>query len=249
VQGLDRYAYVNNNPVKYNDPSGHDVGCAGIDMYMCGIYGKSFAGWANYVRDDVIELLNNPPRDSGEMNRDQIFDLLPDITPAMKGFHKQYLNNIKENQVTTNNSSGVSELEALLIFVKEGASFTETFNKAINITSPVYKTLKYAIPSGPIEAAADAILQGMDDFNKSSYSTGVKVGRAVTVGFESLTIDALSSTIGGVGGLAATPELSPIVGGAVYFGLSYASSYIITDAVRNQINPSLFPAFGLGDYP
>jgi hypothetical protein len=23
VQGLDRYAYVNNNPVRYNDPSGH----------------------------------------------------------------------------------------------------------------------------------------------------------------------------------------------------------------------------------
>ncbi|MBN1536942.1 MAG: RHS repeat-associated core domain-containing protein [Anaerolineales bacterium] len=23
VQGLDRYAYVNNNPVKYTDPSGH----------------------------------------------------------------------------------------------------------------------------------------------------------------------------------------------------------------------------------
>jgi RHS repeat-associated protein len=27
VQAWDRYAYANNNPVKYNDPSGHDVGC------------------------------------------------------------------------------------------------------------------------------------------------------------------------------------------------------------------------------
>jgi len=35
VQGLDRYAYVNNNPVKYNDPSGHnpcdDWGACGYD--------------------------------------------------------------------------------------------------------------------------------------------------------------------------------------------------------------------------
>jgi hypothetical protein len=30
VQGYDRYAYVNNNPVEYNDPSGHYV-CEGTD--------------------------------------------------------------------------------------------------------------------------------------------------------------------------------------------------------------------------
>jgi RHS repeat-associated protein len=31
----DRYTYVRNNPVKYNDPSGHDVGCAGTDASNC----------------------------------------------------------------------------------------------------------------------------------------------------------------------------------------------------------------------
>jgi RHS repeat-associated protein len=35
VQAWDRYAYVNNNPVRYTDPAGHDVGCAGRDASAC----------------------------------------------------------------------------------------------------------------------------------------------------------------------------------------------------------------------
>lgn len=31
----DRYAYVNNSPVKFNDPSGYDVGCPGLDASNC----------------------------------------------------------------------------------------------------------------------------------------------------------------------------------------------------------------------
>ena len=30
-QTLNRYAYTRNNPIKYNDPTGHDVGCGGKD--------------------------------------------------------------------------------------------------------------------------------------------------------------------------------------------------------------------------
>jgi hypothetical protein len=35
VQAWDRYAFVSNNPVRYNDPSGHDVGCAGDSLETC----------------------------------------------------------------------------------------------------------------------------------------------------------------------------------------------------------------------
>jgi RHS repeat-associated protein len=36
LQGLNRYAYSNNNPLKYIDPSGHDAQCAGEDASRCG---------------------------------------------------------------------------------------------------------------------------------------------------------------------------------------------------------------------
>ncbi len=35
TQAWDRYAGMNNNPVRYNDPSGHDVGCPGQDAGKC----------------------------------------------------------------------------------------------------------------------------------------------------------------------------------------------------------------------
>jgi hypothetical protein len=36
TQAWDRYAYVNNNPLRYTDPSGHDVGCGGREASDCG---------------------------------------------------------------------------------------------------------------------------------------------------------------------------------------------------------------------
>jgi RHS repeat-associated protein len=75
VQGYDRYAYVSNNPVRYNDPSGHGVDC-GIGM-DCGA-GDSNAkrppicssamcdtrnhggGYGNSVKVKTIDLIFEP---------------------------------------------------------------------------------------------------------------------------------------------------------------------------------------------
>jgi hypothetical protein len=37
AQAWDRYAFVNNNPLRYNDPSGHSIACGeGVDTGACG---------------------------------------------------------------------------------------------------------------------------------------------------------------------------------------------------------------------
>jgi RHS repeat-associated protein len=46
VQGLDRYAYTNNSPVNYVDPSGHDVQCTDEGCYETSDAGSKVA-WLN----------------------------------------------------------------------------------------------------------------------------------------------------------------------------------------------------------
>jgi RHS repeat-associated protein len=63
VQAWDRYAYVNNNPVKYNDPMGHDVGCP-----EC--YG------ANIVTEDDIEwAINNGLTDTATAYATDVYNI------------------------------------------------------------------------------------------------------------------------------------------------------------------------------
>jgi hypothetical protein len=65
VQGLDRYAYVNNSPLKYTDPSGHcamgdsDIGCGpnGINNNS-GSGGCDLGCWLNH-NDDIGNTFNN----------------------------------------------------------------------------------------------------------------------------------------------------------------------------------------------
>jgi len=66
MQGLDRYAYVNNSPVRYNDPSGHCFSGAGVDTLVCvgvglgilaiaGIVALQATPQGRDVRDNAVE--------------------------------------------------------------------------------------------------------------------------------------------------------------------------------------------------
>ena len=48
-QALNRYAYGLNNPVKYNDPSGHTVGCM-MGQRCSGIPLADMSGWSDLAK-------------------------------------------------------------------------------------------------------------------------------------------------------------------------------------------------------
>lgn len=73
VQGLDRYAYTNNNPVRYTDPTGHTIGCYD-DRYddgpQCAEDGSPskwyYDNW-KYQDSEEVEELKEELKDYGEI--------------------------------------------------------------------------------------------------------------------------------------------------------------------------------------
>ncbi len=47
-QTFNRYAYTRGNPLRYNDPTGHDVGCPGRDAGACGGGAPGYVGYSGY---------------------------------------------------------------------------------------------------------------------------------------------------------------------------------------------------------
>ncbi len=73
TQGLNRYSYVNNNPVNFNDPSGHarcdeEGNCMEGNKKTTGVHAEDYAG-NNGNRDDLQDEINGSGNDdSGEKN-------------------------------------------------------------------------------------------------------------------------------------------------------------------------------------
>jgi len=68
VQGYDRYAYVNNNPLRYTDPSGHDPSGDYCDRGYCGeIYNEVFVHAGMYQQNAALCVdCNQHPRKFAE---------------------------------------------------------------------------------------------------------------------------------------------------------------------------------------
>jgi RHS repeat-associated protein len=75
VQGLDRYAYVNNSPVNYVDPSGHDVQCTDEGCYETSDAGcnTNIPGADACKTSVVIIICGFAPGDQGVCNNGDAF--------------------------------------------------------------------------------------------------------------------------------------------------------------------------------
>lgn len=209
VQGLDRYAYVNNSPMNYTDPSGHicvesdgdsDVGMAGNcgggsnPNYRRGLQGSS-SGWADNADDTDEEDL-------------EIFG------EAGHGMHGSP--NIPELEEEENELWMGQQLIKFLGYLSD-------YEDIINSSKPFYKQVKYGFNTGPIEAITDGLLYGLDDRWSTSLTPSQRVWRVGVVAGQSYVVDRISDKVGVLGNALGKPgEIA-----TQYLVSAYLSDFVV----------------------
>jgi hypothetical protein len=225
--GNDRYAYVNNNPIGFNDPSGHVRVCSGD-----GGYDPSCAGGGEkHNNQSTIPTSTTPSLDNATSGRDSRRD-----------------RNIHDRTCQIPYRCGTVE------YTTDGEVIAWTFEKIYDGASiyldyisrayPMYRNLKGIIPNPGVEALIGAAFQLIRDKDRN-YTSGQRMARAGIVGLENLLTDVLSDFAG------LTAATVAIGGGPLAAGAYVVGSTAMNAALEvgwDKINEEMFPEIGLGNY-
>jgi hypothetical protein len=233
VQAWDRYAYANNNPVRYNDPSGHDVGCAGRDASEC------------YPTKNT----SNPPPIKTPNLQDTAVAGLTQIaegrysTPS--GFRYQPGNTSTPTLPPTETPTAQPTANT-----EQRGREIETGISMVNISKDA---IKYAvqgidaiIPNPVLALTISASIQYYKD-SSTDIDLSEKVIRSLVAGSEGVLIDNFSVGLGVTGGYSGAALTTVtvfgipagILGGYV---IGASAGYALGTSVMNRINDAyLFP--------
>jgi RHS repeat-associated protein len=260
AKGFDRYSYSYNSPLNYLDPSGHRPILMDGDQFA---ETDQSQGITNVISTKARDLTNNANnyKPLSKKNKNVAF---PDKNYNHKSKNPESNSQngcfsctpvtpeLPESPVIPHNfdDSGGSGWdnplfeEYLKIFAKKFAlpvlGFMNEYNELINIGKPLYRQVKFAVPTGALEATADALLQAQRDSWYESLTTGQRISRPTVVFLETLAIDRVA---GGAGKIA-TRSLGVPTG--------LATNYLISGLAHDfieAINPALFDMADLGVYP
>jgi RHS repeat-associated protein len=240
VQAWDRFAYTNNNPLRYTDPSGHGVDCGlgescVTDPYTSPLSGSTSSGGGG----------NSGSSGGGQACSGQYQSIMcpsvedtPFTLPNTPMIPLPDLSNLPLLQSSPSNPApDPNKIVDIFRWGIDTLSLLELWEFAENYGRPVYKHVKFALPLGPLEYGVDAGLQIYDDRKKEITIPQRMYRGAVRFG-ESAVIDGFSH-ITGLGVAAGTAGWGYPVG-------SYLFSNLSDGLVTNHLNPSLFsrPFFG-----
>jgi RHS repeat-associated protein len=88
-QSYDRYAYALNNPIRYNDPTGHDVDC-GIGNGYGPNCKKTSSFWLNEIRNNFSNVTVKNPKDWSAGELQTLFSALDESRVAFNGNHNTF---------------------------------------------------------------------------------------------------------------------------------------------------------------
>jgi RHS repeat-associated protein len=235
----NRYAYARYNPIKYNDPSGHDVGCPGMNVSKCGpgsrynfIRRKHLTDFiSTHSLTSVVRLpapkppsylkftpptIYKPKANISAAPRPEKPVLLP-VVPIAQPFEMPY------DKI----SRGVSVLSIYTDWAPDLYEGLHPKNHKIPILNSQWKTSMLGF--------------GIDTVSQIISDTGSHLGieeraeRAVLRGIQGGTISLASSNAGLVGGIMGGASFGPIG-----FTGGYLISYLATNMTLTELsNPSV----------
>ncbi len=247
-QAFNRFSYVGNRPINFNDPSGHvPIDCIGSNY--CGapkdpeyVLNSQFKPKPLKPKKEEAPHCQSRACDPNVAVGVEAFNnwmttcstnpILPECT-AIPPSPLPYIppSNSSETPFSVN-SNAFKELVVSLSFWFETNNFLDTIEKALNYGRPFYRYVKYAISLGGFEYGFDGALQLYDDRNKN-LTNPQRIARGLIRSGESFITDIISQGFG-VGIAIGTG--SPVG----YFAGTYTSSGLIDGLVTNNINPWFF---------
>jgi hypothetical protein len=155
---------MNNNPVRYNDPSGHDVGCPGRDLSECIDYRYDFLKahvWASLPKpEDAPTGYNFPGRPEGFQGpeEERVLGIKTQTAEYYDEYRRLMIRNGYESYIDINGKISDEAMVSLVINAEFGGVITEedVYDASLSALSYQYAYNGYAFTGPPICGASCA---------------------------------------------------------------------------------------------
>jgi hypothetical protein len=223
-QDLNRYSYVNNNPLRYNDPTGH-MEVENKDMQKnhasmnCSKYPQYCSNGKKKSKEELAQM-----RSKKSTAQTTISGVPTTINPGQ----------------SSNGNGDFSSLSSYLQFMNNAYDIVDGLGRGTALLEKGFLWGKAVNPDPRFDFVLGALGQGLADLDNRNLTLQQRAARAGVTGLESVATGIASDLAGGIGflaGEAVVPEGGGIVGFAI---LAVPTSVGIDTAWSNYNNQTLF---------